>query len=106
MGKLNYFMKTIGVFVFMIFSLASCSNGKSMIIVDAPTKVYKEYPEGGLPSQDKVVSVLNKDEVGDVLQVRYSKDFMYYKIRLKDGREGYVLFGDKFRVVPKNKITH
>ena len=28
-----------------------------------------------------------------------AKDAMYYKIRLKDGRKDYVMFGDKFRGV-------
>jgi hypothetical protein len=37
-----------------------------------------------------------------VIRERYSKDYMFYEVQLKDGRTGYLWVGDKFRVVPKN----
>jgi hypothetical protein len=71
------------------------------IIADEPLNVYSIYPESGMPSQDKVIAVLHKGEACSVIYIRHSKDFQFYKIRLKDGREGYVQFGDKFRIVSK-----
>lgn len=85
----------------LILSLLSCNKTDTTIIVEEPTKVFKNYPDSGPPNQDEVVAVLNKGETGAVIHSRYSKDFMYYKIRLKDGRKGYVMFGDKFRVEKK-----
>jgi len=101
MGKITFVASTIGVVMVVLFSLGGCSNTDKMVIAEEPTNVYADYPENGKPNQAKVITVLRQGETGDVIQTQYSKDFMFYKIRLKDGREGYVLFGDKFRVVPK-----
>lgn len=101
MGTITHLAKTIGMVALMILSLGSCSNADMLVIAEGSIKVYKDYPESGTPSQDKVIAVLNQGETGDVIHTRYSKDFMFHKIRLKDGREGYVWFGDKFKVVPK-----
>jgi len=89
----------------VVLSLSGCSSTE-IVIAEEPVNVYKNYPQSGKPNQDEVITILRQGETGDVIQTRYSKDFMFYKIRLKDGREGYVLFGDKFRVVPKASGIH
>lgn len=100
MGKITPYVRIIGM-IALVMSLISCKNTDMMVIAEEPTRVFKGYPDSGPPKQDEVVAVLNKGETGAVIHSRYSKDFMFYKIRLKDGREGYVWVGDKFRVVPK-----
>jgi hypothetical protein len=100
MGKITSFCKTFGM-VMLILSLLSCKNTDTIVTAEEPTRVFKGYPDSGPPKKDEVVAVLNKGETGIVIHSRYSKDFMYYKIRLKDGREGYVWVGDKFRVEKK-----
>jgi len=96
-------MKVIIITVVAMFLLnvLGCKNTDMTVIADEPTKVFKSYPESGLPKQNEVVAVLNKGETGAVIHACYSKDFMFYKIRLKDGQEGYVWVGDKFRVEKK-----
>jgi hypothetical protein len=103
MGKMSNIIKVIALLAIILFILTSCGGEKSMIIADEPTKVYSEYPDSGMPKQDKVIAVLNENETSDVLQIKHSKDFQYYRVRLRDGREGYIQFGDKFRVISKNK---
>ena len=103
MGTIIHLSKTIGLVTLLILSLCSCSNADMQVIAEGSTRVYKDYPDSGIPNQDKVIAILNQSETGDVIHQRYSKDFMFYKIRLKDGREGYVWFGDKFRVVPRTQ---
>jgi uncharacterized protein YgiM (DUF1202 family) len=100
MGKITPLYKTIGM-VMLILSLLSCKSSDMTVVVEEPTRVYKNYPESGPPNQNEVITVLNKGETGIVIHSRYAKDAMYYKIRLKDGRKGYVMFGDKFRVEKK-----
>jgi len=51
--------------------------------------------------QKQIIATLVQGNVSEVIQERYSKDFMYYKIKLSDGRKGYVWVGDKFNVVAK-----
>lgn len=84
----------------LFLSVLGCKDNM-IVVADEPTKVFKSYPDSGPPKQDEVVAVLNKGETGAVIHSRHSKDFMFYKIRLKDGREGYVWVGDKFRVEKK-----
>ena len=100
MGKIALLYKTIGM-VMLILSLLSCKSLDTTVVAEEPTRVFKTYPDSGPPKQDEVITILNKGETGVVIHSRYSKDFMYYKIRLKDGREGYVWVGDKFRVEKK-----
>lgn len=100
MGKITLYGRIIGI-VMLILSLLSCKNTDMTVVAEEPTRVFKTYPDSGPPKQDEVITVLNKGEAGAVIHSRYSKDFMYYKIRLKDGREGYVWVGDKFKVEKK-----
>jgi len=89
--------------ILMAILTMSCDEDRyrGMAIAEGPTRVYSNYNE---PDQDPKLSlvVLQKGESVDVLTKVYGKDSMYFKVRLKDGRTGYLLYhGDKFRVVPK-----
>jgi uncharacterized protein YgiM (DUF1202 family) len=102
MGKITLFGRIIGIVIVMLaLGFTGCKNTDMMVVAEEPTKVFRGYPDSGPPKQDEVVAVLDKGESGTVIHSRHSKDFMYYKIRLKDGREGYVWVGDKFRVEKK-----
>ena len=80
----------------------SCIRGNdSKVIAYDEVMVYRDYPPSGPPEQKQVIAVIAKGTVSDVIQERYSKDFMYYKIKIRDGREGYVWVGDKFTVMAK-----
>ncbi|MBF0474980.1 MAG: SH3 domain-containing protein [Deltaproteobacteria bacterium] len=100
MGKITPCATVVGL-IALVMGLISCKNTDMMVIAVEPTRVFKSYPDSGPPKQDEVIAVLNRGEACAVIHSRYSKDFMFYKIRLKDGREGYVWAGDKFRVLPK-----
>jgi len=102
MRKLAIYFVFFGVIV-LIMSLVSCKNTAMIVVAEEPTRVFKSYPDSGPPKKDEEIAILNKGETGTVIHSRYSKDFMFYKIRLNDGREGYVWVGDKFRVVPKSQ---
>ena len=101
MGKIVSSIIVIGVLA-LGTALLGCHKRDMIVVADEPTKIYKDYPASGPPNQNDVVGTLGKGETGVVLTTRYSKDFMYYKIKLKDGREGYVWFGDKFKVITPN----
>ncbi len=100
MGKMTFLI--IGMSMLLVLSFLGCKETDTLIVAEEPTSVFKSYPDSGPPKQSEIIAVLSKGESCDVIHSRYSKDFMFYKIRLKDGREGYVWVGDKFRVVPKS----
>jgi uncharacterized protein YgiM (DUF1202 family) len=101
MGKISC-RSTIVAVIMLISSLTGCHEPKLTIVAEETTKVFKEYPASGPPNSDHVITTLGKGESVDVIRERYSKDYMFYEVQLKDGRTGYLWVGDKFRVVPKN----
>jgi uncharacterized lipoprotein NlpE involved in copper resistance len=100
MGKVTSFIRAIVAAMLVAFSLIGCNKSDFIIVVEAPTSVYEDYPKGGPPTA-KVIAILEKGETKEVLQTRYAKDCEYLKIRLQDGRTGYVGWDGKYNVVPK-----
>jgi len=79
---------------------AACGNSNSMVQATGKVEVYETFPKN--EPGNKIVGVLNPGESAPVLATRHSKEFMFYRIRLADGREGYVMFGDDFKVEQKS----
>jgi len=90
-------MLTIGI-------LYGCDNNDLIVVINEPTNVLaapslQEY-EKGSSGPPNVVTVLKKGETAEVIGKEYGKSYLAYKIRLSDGRTGYIIsYGDKFRVV-------
>jgi hypothetical protein len=70
------------------------------IVAEEPTHVFSSDP-GIDPDPSRGIAILQSGETADVITRDYGKDYMYYKVRLKDGRKGYILFSghNEFRVV-------
>src|SRR3954447_23773207 len=88
--------------ILMAILTMSCDENeyRGIAIAEEPTRVYSDY-DGPDPDPKLTLVVLRKGESVDVFAKVYGKDSMYFKVRLKDGRTGYLLYhGDKFRVVP------
>ncbi len=53
------------------------------------------------------IAILNKRDTVQVLDVEYPKACMVYKVKLTDGRVGYVTYGDKITEIenPKNSFV-
>ncbi len=87
----------------MVFLLAivnaGCGDSNSIVRASGKVDIYQTFPKS--EPGNRVVGTLNPGESAPVLATRHSKEFMFYKIRLADGREGYVMFGDEFKVEKK-----
>lgn len=79
-----------------------CNNSNFALTAETPTPVYEDYPSSGQPRAN-VIAVLNKGEKAEIIHARYAKDAAYYKVRLNDGREGYVGWEGKFKIESKIK---
>lgn len=96
--KMALFIFAVGaLFVVGITLLGSKKKG-TFILVQGPIKVL-ENPECSIEENVKVLTVLNKGERVRVLGVKYPKNCMVYRIRLADGRVGYITHGDSFKVL-------
>ena len=80
----------------------SCKENNSVIVIEGPTKVLSE-PECSFYKEVKEIAVLDKGDNAKVIGVRYPKDCMVYKIKIADGRVGYITYGDKFKVIEDQK---
>ena len=73
----------------------SCDE-KHIIIIEKPTEVLEKpyplsYPSSN-PRPNSVVGVVNEKETVEVIKEIYGKDFLVYKIRMDDGKVGYVVY--------------
>ncbi len=82
--------------ILLIVASSACADPDSIVHATGKVEVYKTFPKNEPGNQ--IISVLNPGESAAVLATRHSKEFMFYRIKLADGREGYVMFGDAFEV--------
>ena len=105
MGKVNSLCKLIlavGITICISGGIMGCNDIKDVIVVEGPTKVLSD-PECSFYKGAKEIAVLDKGDKVTVIGVRYPKDCMVYKIKLADGRIGYITYGDNFKVIEENK---
>ena len=89
--------------------VVGCSSNLT-VYIEGPTKLLKEpyplnYPSTN-PQPNEIVTVLKKGDVGEVLSSDYGKDYKVYKVKMRDGKIGYLIYGDNFKVLggePKDK---
>lgn len=80
----------------LVAMMSSCSRGHPRAIVaDVPLDVLERPSPMGFPSSSPVPNrVLETVPVGGKLRVTgrdYEKDYMYYRVKLPDGRTGFVI---------------
>lgn len=103
MGKMIRRAWVFGVAALAAVGIMSCKNEPEFVLIaEASTTVYEDYPTDG-PPRAKVVGVMNEGDTAPVIHTRYAKDAAYYKVRLQDGREGYVGWDGKFKIEPAKK---
>ena len=103
MGKMIRRTWVFGVAALGAVSIVSCeSKPKFVLIVEVLTTVYEDYPTDG-PPHSRIVGVLHEDDIAPIIHTRYAKDAAYYKVRLQDGREGYVGWDGKFNIEPAKR---
>jgi hypothetical protein len=53
---------------------------------------------------NKVITILQKGEEVRIIKYNYGKDYLVYKIQLKNGAIGYVIYNkDFFRIVKSSR---
>jgi hypothetical protein len=86
------------------FFFIACSNNQT-VFIEGPSKLLKNpypynYPSTN-PQPNEIVTILNKGDEGEVLSYTYGKDYKAYKVKMKDGKSGYLISGDNFRLETK-----
>ena len=84
--------------------VSSCvsNDHQEKLLVHAPVHVYRSYtPPQAYPGSDFIAVIGPKDNV-TVVQVMRNRDYMAVKIRLNDGREGWVFSGEAIELSGTN----
>lgn len=97
-------MRTQLVLTFLAVLLAGqCRSETAMIIVEERAQVYEtaEPDPGRAPltpeaGQNRVIAIIRAGDSLELLGAEYKKDYAAYRVRLKDGREGYLMSDTKF----------
>lgn len=92
-------------FLMLFFAISTgcgVENGCDLM-VNGRVRVFENpYPDGyptSAPKKNHVIDILD-DEGVELVGRRVEKDFMAYKVRLKDGREGFILYDQNISVIP------
>jgi hypothetical protein len=110
MGKITHicrFSKTLLCCLVLTGSVSACDKG-GFVTVERPTNVLeKPFPENypsTNPEPNAVIAVLEKGVTVELLGDKHGKDYKVYKVRLNDGRTGYILYEkDAVRVSPQKR---
>lgn len=97
----------LGLFTFLLavivlttlpFGCESNETGKYTLFVDGTVHVYQtSTPPAAYPGSDFIDVIGPKDHVR-VMQVIYKRNYMAVRIRLSDGREGWVFSGESIEL--------
>jgi len=106
MDKIIYlkkFLKNIFIFIILSVGLYGCNKNET-ILIEKPTKVLENpYPENypsTNPKPNSVLSILEKGETVKLLQEKYGKDYLVYKVQFDKGKTGYIIYEkDAFKIL-------
>ena len=89
--------------VFGPAALDAYHDRQHRVLVERPLHIYQTAE---LPSRDQsnvpIASAAERDTL-PVTRIRYEKDYMVVRVKLADGRKGYVFSGDGFHLDPPDK---
>jgi hypothetical protein len=61
------------------------------VVIKLPVGNHSEYTDSGV-RRSLVIGVIPVGTKIQVLDTRYSKDFMFYQVKMDDSRKGYILW--------------
>ena len=101
MGKIvtpRNLLMAIGIALCLSGGVMSCKENNSVIVIEGPTKCYLNLSIHFI-KEVKEIAVLDKEitpklSVSDIQRIAW-----FIKIKLADGRVGYITYGDKFKVI-------
>jgi hypothetical protein len=73
------------------------------VVVDKPLHIYRSTVLPKLDHTNTPLASAAEHDTFSVTRIRYEKDYMVVRVKLADGREGYVFSGDGFHLDPPPK---
>ena len=107
MGEITQLQRRIPNVILLCFvvlwgALAACEKAE-VAIIDGSTEVLDTpYPKQWAGSKSKTIAILSPGERVDIIGYEQGHDYIAYRVRLTDGKIGFLIGGDKFHLEPKN----
>ena len=73
------------------------------VVVEKPLHIYRSDELPLLDHSNTPIGSAAEHDTLSVTRIRYEKDYMVVRVKLADGREGYVFSGDGFHLDPPPK---
>jgi hypothetical protein len=73
------------------------------VVVERSLSVYETTEPPWRDHSNSPVAAAAARDTFPVMRIRYEKDYMVVRVKLADGREGYVFSGDGFHLDPSDK---
>jgi hypothetical protein len=73
------------------------------VLVDKPLHIYQGAEPPWRDHNNPPIASAAEHDTLSVTRIRYEKDYMVVRVKLADGREGYVFSGDGFHLDPPDE---
>jgi len=81
------------------FALDVINDRQDRVVVTDILEVYATSEPPGRDHSHLVVASVTPAETLKVLRLRYGKDYMVIRVKLPNGQQGYIFYGDHFRII-------
>lgn len=87
-------LSSAGILFLAIFFGQGCSQKNEILVIDGEVDLLEapypmNYPSTA-PKPNRVLKILNSQDVL-ILEERYEKDYLVYKVKTNNGEEGFVI---------------
>jgi hypothetical protein len=80
------------------FALDVISDRQHRVVVTDALEVYATSEPPWRDHSNSVVARVTPADTLKVLRIRYGKDYMVVRVKLPTGQQGYIFYGDHFRI--------
>jgi hypothetical protein len=101
---------TIGFILFLAALIAfgppaldAYHDRQHRVVVDKPLHIYQSVEPPWRDHSNAPIAAAAEHDTLSVTRIRYEKDYMVVRVKLADGRGGYVFSGDGFHLDPPPK---
>jgi hypothetical protein len=98
--------------VVALFLLLSCQQDPMLIVVEQHARVFEASepdPDRSYANlqteKNRTIATVTPGETMELLDTEYKKDYAAYRVRLKDGRVGYLLSDVRFKPLISDVAT-
>jgi hypothetical protein len=99
MKRVTLIVAVVAVLATTPFAVDIFRDQQHRVIVRGSVQVYQTPEPYWRDSSNPVVATATKHDTLRVMRIRYGKDFMVIRVKLENGHQGYIFYGDSFQLL-------